>query len=64
MNPHCGQFKKWKSNKMCEMLQKAYGESAMKKTSVFEWYKHFQDGRKHVERYSRPSTSIIVVKDR
>jgi hypothetical protein len=40
-----------KCNKMCEMLQKAYGKSAMKKN---EWYKRFQDGRKDVGR-----TSII-----
>jgi len=44
------------------MLQKAYGESAMKKTSVYEWYKRFQDGREDVEddeRSGQPSTSII-----
>ncbi|XP_060845908.1 protein GVQW3-like [Rhopalosiphum padi] len=44
------------------MLQKAYGESAMKKTSVYEWYKRFQDGREDVEddeRFGRPSMSII-----
>lgn len=51
-----------KCNKVCELLQKAYGESAMKKTSVYEWYKRFQDGREDVEddeRSGRPSTSII-----
>jgi hypothetical protein len=31
------------------MLQKAYGEPAMKKTSVYEWYKRFQDDCKEVE---------------
>jgi AraC-like DNA-binding protein len=44
------------------MLQKAYGESAMKKTSVYEWYKCFQDGRKYFEDdecSGRPRTSII-----
>lgn len=49
-----------KCNKVCEMLTKAYGESAMKKTSVYEWYKRFQDGRENVEddeRSGRPSTS-------
>ena len=43
------------------MLIKAYGESAMKKTSVYEWYKRFQDGREDVEddeRCGRPNTSI------
>jgi hypothetical protein len=44
------------------MLQKANGESPMKKTSVYELYKHFQDGRKHIEddeRSGRCSTSTI-----
>ena len=42
------------------MLTKDYGESAMSKTSVYEWYKRFQDGREDVEddeRPGRPSTS-------
>ena len=42
------------------MLTKAYGESAMSKTRVYEWYKRFQDGREDVEddeRSGRPSTS-------
>ena len=42
------------------MLIKAYGESAMSKTRVYEWYKRFQDGREDVEddeRPARPSTS-------
>ena len=42
------------------MLAKAYGESAMSKTRVYEWYKRFQDGREDVEdaeRSGRPSTS-------
>ena len=43
------------------MLTKAYGEFAMSKTRVYEWYKRFQDGREDVEddeRPGRPSTSI------
>ena len=42
------------------MLTKAYGESAMSKKRVYEWYKRFQDGRVDVEydeRPGRPSTS-------
>ena len=42
------------------MLTKAYGESAMSKKRVYEWYKRFQDGREDVEddeRPGRPSTS-------
>ena len=49
-----------KSNKVSEMLTKAYGESAMSKTRVYEWYKRFQNGREDVEddeRPGRPSTS-------
>ena len=45
---------------MCKMLTKAYGESAINKKRVYEWYEHFQDGRKDVEddeRPGRPSTS-------
>ena len=45
---------------MCEILIKAYGESAMGKTRVYEWYKRFQDGREDVEddeRPGHPSTS-------
>ena len=48
-----------KCNKVCEMLTKAYGESAMSKTRVYEWYKRFQDGREDVEddeRLRRPTT--------
>ena len=42
------------------MLTKAYGESVMSKTRIYEWYKRFQDGREDVEddeRPGRPSTS-------
>jgi len=41
-------------------VNKGYGESAMKKTSVYDWYKCFQHGCKDVgddERPGRPSTS-------
>lgn len=42
------------------MLQKAYGESVLPKTQIYEWYKAFKDGRETVEdapRSGRPSTS-------
>ncbi|CAB3251407.1 unnamed protein product [Arctia plantaginis] len=42
------------------MLTKAYGESAMSKVRIYEWYKRFQDGHENVEddeRPGRPSTS-------
>lgn len=44
------------------MLQNAYGVPAMKKKSVYEWYKRFQNGNVDVEddeRSGRPSTSEI-----
>ena len=43
-----------KYNKVCEMLTKAYSESAMSKTRVYEWYKRFQDGHEDVEDGERP----------
>ena len=46
-----------KCNKVCGILTKAYGESAMSKTRVYEWYKRFQDGLEDVEYAERPSTS-------
>ena len=45
---------------MYEILTKAYGESSMSTTRVYEWYKRFQDVREDVEddeRSGRPSTS-------
>ena len=49
-----------KCNKVCEMLTKAYSESAISKARVYELYKRFQDGHEDVEdaeRSGRPSTS-------
>lgn len=46
--------------KTLEMLQKAFGEGALSRTRVYEWYKLFKDGRESVEdepRSGRPSTS-------
>lgn len=42
------------------MLQKAFGESTLSKTRVYEWYSSFKNGREVVEdlnRSGRPSTS-------
>jgi hypothetical protein len=42
------------------MLEEAYGQEAMKKTQVYEWYKHFCDGHVNVNGdppCRRPSTS-------
>ncbi|EFN76790.1 Putative uncharacterized protein FLJ37770, partial [Harpegnathos saltator] len=41
-------------------LQEAYGDDCLSKTSTFEWFKKFQEGRESVEddpRSGRPSTS-------
>jgi len=49
-----------KCSNVVEMLNIAFGESAMSKTRVYEWYKRFQEGREDVEddeRLGRPSTS-------
>lgn len=50
-------------SRVYEILTKIYGESAMNKTKVYEWYKRFQEGREGVEdndRSGRPSTSATV----
>jgi transposase len=42
-----------------QMLRKAYGADAMKKSIVFEWHKRFKEGREDVkddERTGRPKT--------
>lgn len=42
------------------MLQEVYGDEAMSRSRVFEWYKRFKEGREDVEddsRSGRPSTS-------
>jgi len=42
------------------MLQKVYGDDAMKKTEVYKWVKRFSEGRGSVtdeERSGRPATS-------
>jgi len=43
-----------------QMLDQAYKEDAMSRSSVFEWHKLFREGRELVEddhRAGRPSTS-------
>jgi len=37
------------SAKTLVMLQKAFGEQALSKTRVHEWYKMFKEGRESVE---------------
>jgi hypothetical protein len=43
-----------------EMLQTVYGDEALSRSSVFEWFKLFEDGRENLQddpRSGRPSTS-------
>jgi len=54
-------FKIGKSlRKTYQLLQKAYGEDAMSRTQVFDWFRRFKEGRTSVKndpRSGRPSTS-------
>jgi hypothetical protein len=36
-------------NDICAVLSEAYGREAMKKSSVFEWYKRFKVCREYME---------------
>ena len=50
--------------KSLKILQKAYGESNLSRTRVYEWYRAFESGRDVVEdlpRPGRPSTSLTEV---
>ena len=43
-----------------ELIQKAYGDAVLSRTTIFEWHKRFREGRESVkddERSGRPSTS-------
>jgi len=43
-----------------QLFQQAYGENAMGRTQVFDWFRRFEEGRTSVEsdpRLGRPSTS-------
>jgi hypothetical protein len=45
-----------------EMLETVYGESAMKRRSVYKWVNRFKEGRESVDdnaREGRPSTSRV-----
>ena len=52
-----------KCYKVCEMLTKVYGESAMSKTRVYEWHECFQDSREDVEDDERPGRPSISTTD-
>jgi len=55
----CFKFSKTATEKY-QLLQQAYGEDAMGRTHVFDWFRRFKEGRTSVEsdpRSGRPSTS-------
>ena len=48
------------ATKAVELIQKAYGDAALSRTTRFEWHKRFQEGRESVKddkRTGRPTTS-------
>ena len=48
------------ATKTVELIQKAYGDAALSRTTIFEWHKRFREGResmKEDERSGRPTTS-------
>jgi transposase len=45
---------------ICQMLQQAYGEDALKRSTVFKWVQQYREGQKDPmdnKRSGRPSTS-------
>lgn len=46
-----------------KMLQKAYGESALSRSRVFEWHKDFSEGREVVENLPHAARSSTSVND-
>jgi len=45
---------------MIELINKAYGSTAMSRANVYQWYTHFRDGREDMKddaRSGRPSTA-------
>jgi hypothetical protein len=48
------------ATKVVELIQKAYGDAALSRTTLFEWHKRFREGRESVkydERSGQPTTS-------
>jgi len=37
------------ATKTVELIQKAYGDAALSRTTIFEWHKRFQEGREPVK---------------
>ena len=47
--------KKKRATETYQLLQRAYGEDAMGRTQVFDWFRGFKDGRISV----RPKCAVI-----
>jgi len=50
------------ATKTVELIQKAYGDAALSRKTIFEWHKRFREGRESVkddESSGRPTTSRI-----
>ena len=48
------------ATKTVELIQNAYGDAALSRTTILEWHKRFREGRESVkddERSGRPTTS-------
>jgi len=47
------------ATKAVELIQKAYGDAALSRTTIFEWHKRLREGRESVkddERCGRPTS--------
>jgi hypothetical protein len=47
------------ATKTVELIQKAYGDAALSRTTIFEWHKQFREGTESVkddERNGQPTT--------
>lgn len=42
-----------KSSEVVKMLEKSYGNDALKKTNVYNWYDRFKSGREAVANYNQ-----------
>ena len=42
------------------MLERAFGNNAMKKTSLYKWYKRFEHGNDSVTDEPRPGHSLSI----
>ena len=45
-----------------QLLQQAYGEDAMGRTEVFDWFRRFKEGRTSVESDSPLGTTVNIEK--